>query len=533
MPPDSGAVRPPPSSLQSPSRGPVYGTRGVVAAPHPIAGLIGVDVLRKGGNAVDAALAISAALVVVQPAACHLGGDAFTIIRTGERETLALNAGGRAPLAASTDRFASGIPPRGPAAATVPGLVDAWCAIHKRLATRPLSDLLAPAIALAGEGHAISPQLAFTIRGSQDVLASDPGCAEVFLADGPPRSGTVLKQPDLARSLEAIASDGREGFYDGSTGRAIASFMRANHGLITETDLARDQAVWGEPLSTRFHDWTVFEQPLPSQGFATLEALNIIERCGLGSQEMLSTDTVHTAAEAMRLAFADRDAYAGDPDAVEVPVERLLSKEYASELRSRIKERAAREAVAAHGGDTTSFAVADGEGHAVTFIQSIFAVWGAAALVPGTGVLLNNRMTGFSLHPPSPNVLRPGMRTVHTLNTWLMERHDGRVYAGGTPGAHYQVQANLQTIAGIAEWRLDPQGAIDAPKWVWSGDQLMLEGRFPPETIEGLRARGHRVEEAPHWATGLCRMQIVGVDSQDGRLIAASDLRSEGCALGV
>jgi gamma-glutamyltranspeptidase/glutathione hydrolase len=489
-------------------------------------------VLRSGGNAIDAALAISAALVVVQPAACHLGGDAFTLIRTATGETLALNAGGRAPMKATLDRFASAIPPRGASAATVPGLVDAWCAVHKRLATRTLADLLSPAIALARDGFAVSPQLSFTIRSSQDVLAKDPGCAAVFLADGPPRSGMLIRQPDLARSLEAVGAGGRDAFYMGDIGKAIDSFMRANDGLIAEQDMARDQAVWGEPLSTRFHDWTVFEQPLPSQGFATLEALNIIEECSLGSEDLLSAKTVHISAEAMRLAFADRDAYAGDPDAVDVPVERLLSKEHASELRKRITDRAGREPVAAHGGDTTSFAVADAEGNAVAFIQSIFAVWGAATMVPGTGVIFNNRMTGFSLDPQSPNVLRPGMRTVHTLNTWLMERDDGRVYAGGTPGAHYQVQANLQTIAGIAEWHLDSQSAIDAPKWVWSGDQLVLEGRFPSETFEGLRAKGHRVDEAPHWATGVCRMQIVGVDSQGKRLLAASDLRSEGCAIG-
>jgi gamma-glutamyltranspeptidase/glutathione hydrolase len=475
---------------------------------------------------------MSAALVVVQPEYCHLGGDAFAIIRTSEGETLALNAGGRAPIAATLDRFAKGIPHRGPVAATVPGLVDAWCAIHERLATRPLDQLLATAVSLAREGFPVSPQLAFTIKTSQDVLAADPASAAVFLADGPPRSGALLKQQDLARSFEAIAAGGRGQFYGGEIGKATASFMRSAGGLIAEEDLERDQAVWQEPLSIRYRDWAVFEQPLPSQGFVTLEALNIIEGAELGLNAMTSIEAVQPAMEAIRLAFADRDAYAGDPDAVDVPIEQLLSREYAAELRGRINGSAQREAAATHGGDTTSFAVADVRGNVVTFIQSIFAVWGAATMVPGTGVLLNNRMTGFSLDTKSPNVLRPGMRTVHTLNTWLMERDDGRIFAGATPGAHFQVQANLQTIAGIAEWHLDPQSAIDSPKWVWSGSRLALEGRFPSETVEALRARGYVVDVASHWETGLCRMQVVGRDPKAGRLMAASDLRQEGCALG-
>jgi gamma-glutamyltranspeptidase/glutathione hydrolase len=363
------------------------------------------------------------------------------------------------------------------------------------------------------------------------VLAADEGCADTFLSTGPPSSGTVLKQPDLARSLVAIANEGREGFYGGATRDAILTLMRSREGLIGEEDLDRSQAVWSKPISTRFRDWTVYEQPLPSQGFATLEALNIIEPFDLGRCAITSDHAVHVGAEAMRLAFADRDTYAGDPEAVDVPLDKLLSKDHAAILAKAIAGTAGRDAVAAHGGDTTSFAVADGDGNAVTFIQSIFAVWGAATMVPGTGVILNNRMTGFSLNRNSPNYLRPGMRTVHTLNTWLMERDDGRAYAGATPGAHFQVQANLQTIAGIAEWSLDPQGAIDAPKWVWSGDQLALEGRFPAETFAALRERGHTVERVPYWATGISRMQIVGLNSHDHRLFAASDLRSEGCAL--
>ncbi len=514
-------------------RGPVFGRRGVVASGQPLATLAGLDVLRAGGNAVDAALAVSGVMVVVQPYSSHLGGDAFTIIRTASGETVALNAGGRAPLAATPERFPRGVPRRGASAVAVPGLVDAWCAVHQRFASKALPDLLAPAVALARDGFPISQSLGRLIRGTRDELAADPGCREVFLAKDPPRSGDLLRQPDLARTLEAIASDGRSGFYRGEVGRRITTHLGENGGLLSEDDLARDQAVWGEPLRIDYRGWAAYEQPLPSQGFLALEALNIVEAFDLASHAIVSPEAVHLRAEAMRLAFADRAAHAGDPEAVDVPMARLLSKEHAAELRPRIASGAGTGAYAAsRDTDTTSFAVADGEGNLVSFIQSIFQPWGAAVLVPGTGVLLNDRMLGFSLDPASPNALRPGRRTVHTLNTWLLDRPDGAVYAGGTPGADFQVQTNLQVITGLIDWRLDAQSAIDAPKWVLTADgSLSLEARFPDETVAELAKRGHRVARAAPWETTFCRSQVVA-RRPDGVLLGASDLRGEGSALG-
>lgn len=496
-----------------------------------MASLAGIDVLRAGGNAIDATIAVSAAMVVLQPVASHLGGDAFTLIRTAQGEKLALNAGGRAPLAAAPECFPNGIPRRGAMAVAVPGLVDVWCAIHERLATKPLRELLAPAIALARDGFPVSQAFAFVTRSAQETLAADPGCAELFLKDGPPRPGTVLKQPDLTRTLEAIGEGGRDAFYGGDVGQRIVALMRERGGLITDDDLARNQAVWGAPLATTYRGWQVYEQPIPSQGLITLEALNIIEGFDIGSQSIISPERVHVSVEAIRLAFEDRRRYVGDPDAVDVPVERLLSKEYAAERRQQIAAQASASSVAPRGGDTTSFAVADGNGNMVSFIQSVFDRWGAAVLVPGTGVLLNNRMRGFSLDPESPNVVRPGMRTVHTLNTWLLEREDGRVYAGGTPGADFQVQVNAQVISALVDSRLDPQTAIDAPKWVLSGPgELTAEARLPNETLVELEGRGHHVRRVAAWDALLCRSQMV-VRDPSGALMAASDFRGEGCAL--
>ncbi|MBI4570448.1 MAG: gamma-glutamyltransferase family protein [Chloroflexi bacterium] len=519
--------------LQTPARGPVYGRHGVVASAYQLASLAGIDTLRAGGSAIDAALAVSAVIAAVQPYSSHLGGDAFVIVRTASGETIALNAGGRAPHAATPDRFPNGIPPRGGGAVAVPGLVDAWCALHARFASRPMAELLAPAIAIARDGFAVSRGLARAFRAARDLLAADPGCAQAFLQDGPPAPGSTLRQPDLARTLEAVASQGRDGLYAGETGRRIADCVREAGGLLAEDDLATDQAVWGEPLATRYRDWTVYEQPLPTQGFAVLEALNILECFSHGGDAIVSPDVVHRAAEAMRLALLDRNAHLGDPDVVDVPIARLLSKEYAAAQRERIGARAGERAAApAGGGDTTSFAVADGAGNLVTFIQSIFALWGAAVLVPGTGVLLNNRLSGFSLDPASPNLLRPGRRTRHTLNTWLLEREGGPAYAGATPGADFQAQTNLQVITALVDWRLNPQAAIDAPKWALTArGGLALEGRFPDETARELERRGHRVERLSAWATALCRVQLAGRDAGGG-LLAASDLRADGAALG-
>lgn len=518
--------------LHTPPRGPVVGRLGVVASGQAQASLAGIDVLRAGGNAFDATITVSAMLVVLQPYASHLGGDGFALIRTAQGETMALNAGGRAPLAATPDRFPEGIPQRGPTAVAVPGLVDAWLALHKRFASKPLRDLLAPAIALARDGFPLSQRLAFVLRSAEEVLAADAGCREAFLSDGPPRPGAWLRQPDLARTLEAIAAGGRGAFYEGEVGDRIVALMRERGGLIGREDLARDQAVWDEPLTTTYRGWRVFEQPAPSQGLIVLEALNILEGFDIGLQPITSPERVHVTVEAVRLAFEDRRRYLADPAAVEVPVQRLVSKEHAAERRTRIGTKAGAAPVRMGGGDTTSFAVADGGGNLVSFIQSIFHPWGAAVLVPGTGVLLNDRMCGFSLDPSSPNVLRPGMRTVHTLNTWLLEREDGRVYAGGTPGADFQVQVNAQVLSALVDSRLDAQTAIDAPKWALAGPgELAMEARFPEETLAELERRGHRLRRLAPWEALLCRSQLVARDPGSGTLLGASDLRSEGCAL--
>ena len=524
------------AGVEAPPRGPVYGSRFAIASEHPAASLAGMNTLQHGGNAIDAAIAASAANVVVKPYATHLGGDAFVLIwqrRSGAVECL--NAGGRAPHRATLDEFPKGIPGLGARASTVPGLVDAWCELHARHGSRPLGELLAPAIELAERGFPVSLHLAVMMSALATSSAGTPDAEirRVFLRpDGSPyRPGAAFRQPELAETLRAIAADERDGFYGGATGRAIAEAIAGAGGLIDEDDLEDATAHWREPASTTYRGCTVYEQALPSQGMIVLQALNIVEQFPLVEWGLASADSAHVLIEALRLAFADARRYYADPQVEHVPVEQLLSKEHARELAAEIDlARATERAPAPAGSDTTSFAVAD-EDTAVCFIQSVFAPWGSGFVVPGTGVLMNNRLTGFSTDPQHPNRLAPRKRTVHTLNNFLVVRDGELVIGGGTPGADFQVQCNLQTIVAAVDWRLDAHSAISAPRWgVQQDGAVAMESRFPDALSRDLEARGHRVRRVGPWETAIARSSVLSSLAPTG-WAAASDLRSEGLAL--
>lgn len=515
--------------LDIPPRGPAFGTRAAIATDHPLTTAIGYEVLRGGGNAVDAALAVSAALVVLKPMRSHLGGDAFVQVRTPEGQVYALNAGGRAPLGVEVSHYADGIPRRGGKAVAVPGLVDAWELLHQRFATRSRGELLRPAIELADEGFPMSWRLSAAISAYSAILAEDPGCREVFLQAGPsPQMGTAFRQPDLARTLERIAAEGRRGFYEGPVARLLVKGVQERGGVLSEEDLRQPQAQWCEPLHITYRGWDVYGQPPVSQCIVTLMALKLLE-LGPPLSELWTAEAVRSTLGAYQLAYDERLAYLGDPEFVEVPLAKLLSEKHALELTAKRQQAAATALRATDEADTTSFAVVDAQGMMVTFIQSIFASWGAVVLAPGTGVLFNNRMTNFSLDPASPNYLRPGKRTMHTLTTWILQR-DGQWYAGGTPGGGFQVQTNLQAVLALVDSGLDLQAAIDAPKWCTGVRGLVLEERFPSETIAALQEAGLPMRVSGAWDANICRFQVVGMHEAGPRQ-AASDLRGEGCAL--
>ena len=524
------------AGVEAPARGPVYGSRFAIAAEHPAVSLAGMNMLQRGGNAIDAAIAASAVNVAVKPYATHLGGDAFVLVWQRRSNTVeCLNAGGRAPHRATLEAFPTGIPGRGERASTVPGLVDAWCELHARHGSRPLGELLAPAIELAERGFPVSLHLAamMSALAAGSTGAPDAEIRKLFLkSDGTPyRPGATFRQPQLAETLRAIAADERDGFYGGPTGRAIAGAMAAAGGLIDEEDLAEPAAHWHEPVSTAYRGCTVYEQALPSQGMIVLQALNIAEQFPLAEWGLTSADSAHVLIEALGLVFADARRCYADPLVEHVPVERLLSREHARELAAEIDlARAKGRAPAPAGSDTTSFAVAD-EDTAVCFIQSIFAVWGSGFVVPGTGVLMNNRLTGFSMDPEHPNRLAPRKRTVHTLNNFLVLRDGQLVIGGATPGADYQVQCNLQTIVAAVDWRLDAHSAISAPRWgIQANGTVAMESRFPEALSSELTARGHRVQRVGPWDTAIARSSVLSSLAPSG-WAAAADLRSEGLAL--
>lgn len=519
-----------------PRRGAVYGSRFAVATDHAQASLAAMGMLQRGGSVGDALVAAAAVNAVTKPYATQLGGDAFALIwRRRTNEVECLNAGGLAPRRATLEEYKGVIPSVGPRSCTVPGLVDALLELYQGYATLPLSTLFAPAIHLAEEGFPISVRF----NDAMEVLSTfvEPETAALrhaFLKDGrtPYRPGETLRQPQVAATLKRIVEDERDGFYAGETAAAIAKTMAEFGGLIDAEDLKEPLAHWHDPIKTTYGGCDVYEQALPSQGMILLEALNIVENFPLADWGAGSANAVHVMVEAIKLAFADRRRYAADPLVESVPIDVLLSKEHAARRAKEIDLSKAK----AHGpaplrSDTTSFVVAD-EDTAIAFIQTVFSLWGSRFFIPDAGILLTNRLSGFSADPTNPNHLAPGKRTVHTLNNFLCIRDGELTLGGGTPGADFQVQTNLQNIVNSLTWGLDLQSAIDAPRWGWTNaGALAIEDRFPAETVRDLASRGHDVADAGGWR-GSGFAQVIA-SLPEGGWAVASDVRGEGHALAM
>ena len=541
-------------------RGVVVAKNGMVAASQPLAVSAGLSILQQGGSFADAAIAVSAVLCVVEPYASHLGGDAFIIVYdAASGATVALNGSGAAPAAATPARFSEGIPLRGIAAASVPGLVDAWEVLHLRWGRFPLEKLLASAIAYAADGYPAGFLCAQRFAASAELFTQFPETARAFLPNGDlPVPGATIQQPDLAWTLGQIATGGANAFYRGAITDKMVSYSRSAGGLFTPEDFAAHQTQVCDPIKTTYRGYTVHGQPPVSQGHILLQMLNLVEGFDLATSGHNTPDSLHLQVEAKKLAFADRAAYLGDPSFVSVPMEKLLSKTYAAERRAGIDPgRAAMRVSAGHiDHDTTYFCIVDADGSAISFIQSVFWGFGSGAVAEGTGVLFNNRMTGFSLDPHSPNALAPGKRTAHTLNAYLVTRECGApsdgassafapqsnlAWVGGTPGGDVQVQSNLQVLCNVIDFGLNPQEAVEAPRWqhggsVGAADEpgagvLAIENRVDSAVLEDLASRGHKVERIGPWSHGSA-YQLIAVDPVTGALMAGSDPRVDGQAAG-
>ncbi len=519
----------------------VYSRRGGVASRQPLATSAGLSVLSDGGNAVDAAIATSAVLAVVEPGDSHLGGDMFAIYHSGkDRTTLAINGSGEAPHGATLSEFQAGIPHHGYKAATVPGLVSGWFAVHDRWGRLPIEKILAPAIRYARDGFPATPGL---IKRINHHLKSYPD-SEVFRQLQIPtdvRVGGIITLPDLAWSLNEIAKQGREAFYSTSIAERIVA---ATSGWFSLADLAAHRTRIEEPLRARYRDQIIHAQPPPSQGMILLSELLLADRVDVKS--MSEVDRIHFLVEAKKIGFTDRYATLGDLPETKDRVAKVLSEPHISRRLHEIEMATARTAPreVSEGEDTTYFLAADDEGNAISWIQSVFHGFGAAFAVEGTGILLNNRLTGFSLDETSPNLIAPGRRPAHTLNAFIVTHSDGSLHlVSGTPGANIQVQTNAQIISNVIDLEMNAQEAVDAPRWqhlIAPGESagiegytgtLQLESRFDDGTIEGLRSKGHEVAAITPYGHGSA-VQLLRV-LENGTYEFGSDPRCEGLAIGL
>jgi len=529
----------------------IISRNGLVASGHYIASLIGIEILRQGGTAFDGAIATSAALSVVMPNMTGLGGDAFALLYNAQDGKIeAMNASGPAPKAASREFFLerkfTQIPKEGILGVSVPGLVDCWEKISEKYGTMKLQELLKPAIDLARQGFPVYPKLSQAIKESSSKLLRDESSREIFFKGGRPlQSGEMLVQRELAQTFEKIAAEGTDSFYKGDIARLIGGHSARLGGLLKEEDLADYEAAWREPISTTYREYRVFENPPVSQGHILLEELNLVEDFNLAELGHNTADSIHVMVESKKLAFADRIQYLGDPDFVDVPLEKLLSKEYARKRRAQIDMSKAAEHVSKNqsepkGGETTYFAIADKHGNTLSFIQSLFHQFGSGVTVKGAGMLLNDRMTGFSLEKDHPNRLEPGKKTAHTLNTYIIMKGEDLFMLGGTPGADDQVQVNLQVIVNILDYKMNVQQAIEAPRWSSkpgtapaeekSPYELWVEERIPIDIRDQLTKKGHKVKVTGEWSFG--GSQAIVIDHDNMVLMGGADPRRDGYAIG-
>ena len=532
-------------------RPPTLAPRGMVASPHALASASGVDALRAGGSAVDAAIAASAVLSVIYPHMAGVGGDAFWLIYdAAERRVRTLEGGGRAARSASIDWFASHgmqeVPLRGvlPATLTVPGAVASWCAAHAAYGRLPLARDLGEAIAYAHDGFPVTGRLASAIQQCADENAFNADAARIFLRDGVPNTGQRLINPGLARVLERIGAVGREGFYGGETARALASFARGAGGFFDEADLRAQRSAWGEPLRGTYRGIEICETPAPTQGFTVIEMLNLVEPYELGRMDPRGAGLVHLLVQAKQIAYHDRDTLLADPEFSPVDLERLIAKAYAEERRHLISRVRAIpwDQVASHGtlaGDTVFVCAVDAAGNAAALIHSLYYYFGSGAVAGETGIVLQNRSAYFSLDPQHPNRLEAGKRPLHTLIASMALRDGCLWQVFGCMGADGQPQIHLQGYVGLIDFGLDIQQTLEAPRWL-SGrfalneprDLLNIEGRFPAATLRELERRGHVVNRWPDWIETAGHAHGITIDPRSGTRCGGADPRSDGAAIG-
>jgi gamma-glutamyltranspeptidase / glutathione hydrolase len=523
-------------------RMPVLATRGVVATSEPLAAQAGLWMLRQGGNAVDAALATAIALTVVEPTSNGIGADAFAIVWDGQ-QLHGLNGSGRAPATHTPELFASlghtAMPARGWLPVTVPGAPAAWRDLHQRFGKLPFAELFAPAIAYAESGYPVAPVTAAGWGNTARVYAERntgpefQGWFPTFAPGGQaPRAGDIWSSPDHACTLRAIAESGAETFYKGEIAAKIADFAAATGGYFTRDDLAAHTSTWVEPIGTSYHGYEVWEIPPNGQGIAALTALNILDGLDLGRYPRESVESYHRQIEAMKLGFADALRYVADMDHSDVPVRGLLDKDYAAQRRQLIGE-CALDPVAGTPprGGTVYLCAADGDGMMISMIQSNYQGFGSGIVVPGTGIALQNRGACFVIDPAHPNCVGPNKRPYHTIIPAFLTRGGEAVGPFGVMGGYMQPQGHVQVVVNQVDYDLNPQAALDAPRWQWlRGKEVAVELTAPQHVLSGLAARGHQLS-VQHSGGSFGKGQIIR-RLANGAYVAGSEPRCDGCAVG-
>ncbi|MCJ2033890.1 gamma-glutamyltransferase [Methylobacterium sp. J-068] len=521
--------------FSKPGRSPVYAANAAIATSHPLATLAGIEVLRSGGNAVDAAIAAVAVQGVVEPAMTGIGGDCFALYAPkGAAVPVTLNGSGRSPAAARDAWYLENgvaIEATSPHAVTVPGAVAAWARLLADHGTRSLGDLLQPAIRYAEEGYPVQPRVAYDWARNRDKLRADPGSAAAYLVDGEaPRVGTTMRHPKLAATLRRIAERGAPGFYEGPVAEDMVSRLAQLGGLHTLEDFAGAAPEYVTPISTRYRGYDVYECPPSGQGLAALMMLNVLSQYDVGA--LSERDRVHLFAEACKQAYHHRDALFADPVVNAVPVEHLLSQAWQARAHGAIDMARAQEPVLwpeIRHTDTVYLCVVDRDGNAISLINSIFQGFGSGITAPESGVLLHNRGFSFRVEPGHPNTIGPRKRPMHTIIPGMLMRDGAAVAPFGVMGGHYQAMGHVELLTGIIDRGLDVQEALDAPRSFAYGGGIELEGGFQPGLAEDLAARGHVTVPAPVPIGG---GQIIWIDPATGMRAAGSDPRKDGLALG-
>lgn len=518
-----------------PGRSLAVGTAGMAATSHPLATLAAVEVLKAGGNAMDAAIAAVAVQCVAEPAMTGIGGDCFVLYARSGGVPVALNGSGRAPAGASAEWFSEqgigAIPITSPHAVTVPGAVDAWCRLNADHGTRGLDELFAPAIRAAEDGFGIAPRVAFDWARNVAKLGADPDTRASFLPSGEaPRVGDTFRQPALARTLRHIARDGRGAFYEGEVAAEIVSKLRRVGGLHSEEDFASQRSDYVEPVRTRFGDREVYECPPNGQGLIALMMLRLADRIGMptGSE----ADRIHLLAEITKAAYHARDLHLADPAHGKVDVEHFLSDDWVERALPHIDMKRAKPLATwdeVRHSDTVYLTVVDRDRNAVSFINSLFSAFGTGIFVPGCGVMLHNRGSAFRTRPGHPNAIAPGKRPLHTIIPGMVVENGRAAMPFGVMGGHYQATGHVQFLSNVYDLGLDLQSASDLPRSFATEGRLEIEPTVAPEVLDDLRSRGHELEivDSP---IGGC--QAILIDHERGVLLGASDHRKDGMALG-